>query len=156
MGAALHGMQGAARISLTACAVILAACAKPLPRAVFEVGEAVPAGTASAIVVPHYDRSKPETHVVGITRFRIESASVQPDDIGDPAVAFELVAEDRQTFRAFTAALIGREMALMVDREVMMVATVRDELPGTCVISFGANPPPPDEVKRLAEHLAHD
>jgi len=128
-------MQIAARIALAACPVLLAACTKPLPRAVFEVGEAVAAGTASAVAVPHYDRSKPVTHAVLITRFRIESAAVQPDVLGRPAVAFELVAEDRETFRARTAALVGREMAVMIDREVVMVATLASELPGGGVIA---------------------
>ena len=67
----------------------------------------------------------------------LDLASVQPGvgQTGEPFVAFTFTGESARTLEQFTAANVGRLMAIVLDNEVQSVATIRDVLPGSGQIS---------------------
>lgn len=67
----------------------------------------------------------------------LDLASVQPGvgQTGEPFVAFTFTGESARTLEQFTAANVGKLMAIVLDNEVQSVATIRDVLPGAGQIS---------------------
>src|SRR5919205_798749 len=60
-------------------------------------------------------------------------SSVQPgiDQTGKPFVAFEFKGKSAQTLQQFTAANVGKPMAIVLDNKVQSVATIQQALPGS-------------------------
>ncbi len=136
-----------------ALAVILAACSPAAPPVVMEWAEVVAAGTPDARLVPPFDPSQPAVHVLEPRVFRVADAHIQPDPLGAPGIAFRLVEEDVDSFRAWTAARVRKSAAVMLDGRVVTVATVNSPLPGSGIIEFGSHLPEPEELRALVERL---
>ncbi len=63
----------------------------------------------------------------------LDLASVQPgvDQTGKPYVAFSFTGNSRNTLEQFTAANVGKPMAIILDNKVQSVATIQSALPGS-------------------------
>jgi len=72
------------------------------------------------------------------------------DRFGYPALGFELVAERKDAFRAFTAANVNRRMAIVLHGEVRSAPTLNSELVGSGLIEGRFKD---EEVRTLAEQL---
>jgi hypothetical protein len=83
----------------------------------------------------------------GATDADLESASVQLDPAGQPAVAFRLRDASVDRFRTWTRANIGRRLAVVVDGKVLAAPTLLDEIgqEGQVTGSFS-----PEEAAELA------
>lgn len=140
-----------------ACLAWAACRTKPQPTpppaelAVAEVADAPGPGIAAHPFARVTERTtvllhEPET-------FRVARAFPTNDDTGYPAVGFELAAEEQNRFRRWTAERVGRGMAVLVDGDLMLVATLQSELPGSGYVAGGPRPFTQAEVERLIARL---
>jgi len=60
-------------------------------------------------------------------------ATVGPQ--GKPAVAVEIVSDQRAAFSDFTSSIIGQRMAIEIEGTIYSAPTVMDRLPGSAVIT---------------------
>ncbi len=69
----------------------------------------------------------------------LDLASVQPGvgQTGEPFVAFSFTGDSARSLEQFSAANIGKPMAIVLDNRVQSVATIQDVLPGSGQISTG-------------------
>ena len=66
--------------------------------------------------------------------FTITEASRTADDLGYPALAFEIAAPEQSAFTSWTASLVDRRMACLVDWKPVSAPFVRSALPGRGII----------------------
>ncbi len=85
--------------------------------------------------------------------FAIQSASVSQDNLGWPAVSFELTDEAKPEFKRWTGEHVHRGLAVLVDGKIMTIATLQSALPGSGVISLGEHTSEKD-ARELAERMA--
>jgi SecD/SecF fusion protein len=78
----------------------------------------------------------------------LESVNQVPDDLGYPAVAFEITIEKKAAFGDFTDAHLKEGMAIVLNGEIATLATINEKLPGSGRIS-GHNGFTQKEVKDL-------
>ena len=83
----------------------------------------------------------------------LDSIGPTNDEIGYPAVAFELVPARREEFGDFTESLVGRQLAIIHSGEVLTRPVVQSRLPGKGIINGGTNGFTVDEVKRIVRTL---
>jgi len=83
----------------------------------------------------------------------IESTGFSQDSMGYPAASFELKKERTKDFGDWTEGILGHRMAIVLDDEILTIATVRSRLPGGGIIEGGAGGFSKDEVKDLVELL---
>lgn len=83
----------------------------------------------------------------------VASAGRTQDVFGWPAVSFELEKKRKADFSAWTRSLVGHGLAIVLDDEILTLATVRSELPGGGVIEGGSGGFSKEEVKLLVELL---
>jgi hypothetical protein len=81
--------------------------------------------------------------------FAIAKAGTCSDDSGHPALSFEIEAAQQEEFRRFTRDNIGRQLAILVDEQVVTAPTISSELPGVGMLSLGQ-----DATKAEIEELA--
>lgn len=136
-----------------ALAVISTACSPAAPPIVMEWAEVVPASTPGARLVPSFAASQPAVHVLEPRVFRVAETRIQPDALGNPGIAFDLVEEDVESFRSWTTARVRKTAAVLLDGRVVTVATVNSPLPGSGILEFGSHPPSLDEIEALAYRL---
>lgn len=84
--------------------------------------------------------------------FDVESAHTTEDPRGAPAI--ELVLADPQAFRTWTAGLVGKRMAVLLDGEVLLAPTVAEALPGELLLTHPEMGWTPDDAARIASGLA--
>ena len=87
--------------------------------------------------------------LVDVRALTVEKAGVSTDEGGEPMLEFELTEPDASQLRAFTREHIGRPMAMLIDGQVTMIATIASELPGVGVMSLG-----PDATRGDVEEMA--
>lgn len=75
------------------------------------------------------------------------------DAMGYPAVSFELSKERQKDFGDWTASILGQGMAIVLDDEVLVLASVRSRLPGGGIIEGGSNGYTKLEVQTLVAIL---
>lgn len=110
--------------------------------------------------------SKPEDPITHSTLLRaperpfgsdaIESAGPSTDALGYPALRVELVKARREEFGILTSKLLRCGMAIVIDDEIVMLATVNDRLPGSFVLSGGASGFSLREVEELVHRLCSE
>ncbi len=83
----------------------------------------------------------------------IASTGFSQDSMGYPALSFELAKERMKDFSDWTKSILGHGMAIVLDDEILTLATVRSRLPGSGIIEGGAGGFSKEEVKALAELL---
>jgi hypothetical protein len=72
------------------------------------------------------------------------------DALGFPALAFTIRKERAADFAAWTASLVGRRMAIVLDRRsVLSLATVRSSLPGEGILASSGRAFRAEEVRAL-------
>jgi len=76
-----------------------------------------------------------------------------PDEIGYPAISFELRKERVAEFSAWTESIVGSSLAIVFDDELLVLATVRGKLPGAGVIEGGSGGFREGELSALLELL---
>ena len=142
---------------LIACLASIACRAQPQPKpapaslAVAEVADAPGPG-----ITAHPFARAPERTTVLLhppETFRVARAYPTSDDSGYPGVGFELTAAEQDRFRRWTAERVGRDMAVLVDGDLMLVATLQSALPGVGCISGGPRPFTQAEVEQLITRL---
>lgn len=67
----------------------------------------------------------------------LASASYASDDRGQPALGFELVPQRAPAFGDFTESIVNRGLAIVIDGEVVTLATVQARLPGSGLVNGG-------------------
>jgi preprotein translocase subunit SecD len=114
------------------------ACTKPARPAVLEFADVDTRSTPEAQEYAYvYDGTQSSIRLLEPVPFAVEDAHVISDENGNPAAGFELTKADGVRFRKWTADRIDRPIALLVDRKVYQVATVRGALPGGGYIKGG-------------------
>jgi SecD/SecF fusion protein len=68
----------------------------------------------------------------------LEAVSFSQDDMGYPAVGFEIVTEKKSAFGDFTESHINDNLAIVLNGEVATLATIHDKLPGQGQINGGS------------------
>ena len=70
------------------------------------------------------------------TEPKLASIAVEHDHLGNPALAFELERQSAEAFRAATREHVDDRLAILLDGEIVSVATVNEELPGQGMVSL--------------------
>lgn len=83
----------------------------------------------------------------------LESVGISQDQMGYPAVSFEMTQEKRSAFGDFTEKHIRDGMAIVLNGEIATLATIQDKLPGQGIINGGSNGFTMKEVKDLVTVL---
>jgi preprotein translocase subunit SecD len=65
--------------------------------------------------------------------------SLGKDDLGNPALSFGLAKERQGEFSDWTESLRGEGLAIVLDEEILVLATVRSRLPGAGLIAGGVD-----------------
>jgi preprotein translocase subunit SecD len=86
--------------------------------------------------------------------FAIQSASVSQDNLGWPAVSFELTDEAKPEFKRWTGEHVHRGLVVLVDGKVMTIATIQSPLPGGGIISAGDEHWTEQQARELAARIA--
>lgn len=86
--------------------------------------------------------------------FRIVAARPATDDLGYPALEFEVARDQTEEFRAWTAAHVGFRLAIFVDGRIVTAPVLTSALPGGGLLTFGATPWTEEQVRDLAARLA--
>jgi preprotein translocase subunit SecD len=87
-------------------------------------------------------------------RFHLQTVSLGTDGQGLGAVSFELAEPDASEFERWTASILGRQLAIVVDDRVQVLAAVRSELPGRgCITLARGQDDDPERCLREAERL---
>jgi hypothetical protein len=85
--------------------------------------------------------------------FGLKSVDIGRDQLGRPALQFEIVDLQREEFRRWTGTLVGRRLAVLVDGKVLTAPRVISALPGGGVVESGATPWTKEEVRALVERI---
>ncbi len=83
----------------------------------------------------------------------LEAVGFSSDNMGAPAVSFEIAAAKKAAFGDFTQANIGQGMAIVLNGEVATLATIKSKLPGSGIIEGGRGGFTQKEVKDLVDTL---
>jgi len=83
----------------------------------------------------------------------LNSVGMQSDNLGYPAVSFEMTSEKKIAFGDFTQAHIRDGMAIVLNGEIATLATINSRLPGSGIIEGGAGGFTQQEVKDLINVL---
>ena len=83
----------------------------------------------------------------------IQSVGYSQDVLGYPAVSFELKKERAQDFGDWTESILGEGLAIVLDDEILTLATVMSRLPGGGIIEGGAGGFTKEEVKLMKQLL---
>jgi len=77
------------------------------------------------------------------------------DDIGYPALHFEVAKEQREDFRLWTASHVGKHLAIFVDNRLVVAPIIQSALPGSGIISFGFGDEHPsiEELQHLSDRI---
>lgn len=79
--------------------------------------------------------------------------SFASDELGHPAVGFEMKGPKRPRFGEFTGAHIGRQMAIVLNSEIVVPPVLQVPLTGPSVITGGPGGYTPEEVRDLIKVL---
>jgi len=79
----------------------------------------------------------------------LNSVGMQPDDLGYPAVNFDMAADKKIAFGDFTQAHLKDGMAIVLNGEIATLAVIQDRLPGSGIINGGQGGFTQTEVKDL-------
>lgn len=85
-----------------------------------------------------------------VTGADIQDVHVSSDNLGQPAVGFELTLAAGKRFREFTRANIGNQAAILLDNTVISNPVIKDEIGEKGIISGNFTP---DAAKRLVLQL---
>jgi len=102
--------------------------------AAIDVRFIVNAADATSELLPFFTGDE-ELRVGPAHMFGLQEASASADERGFPAIAFKVTDDDTESFTQLTADHIGDRMAIVVDGQVISVATVQAPLPGSAIIS---------------------
>ena len=83
----------------------------------------------------------------------LEAVGFSQDSYGYPAVQFEISTEKKSAFGEFTQKNINRGMAIVLNGEVVTLATIRNRLPGGGIIEGGAGGFSAKEVQDMVSTL---
>jgi preprotein translocase subunit SecD len=119
--------------------------------AVVEFARVADTGETTVVKTVTYQGS--EVRLAEVRLFKIATASPSVDQMGLPAVAFELEAAEKQAFSDWTASIENKGMVILVDGEPVMLANVNGRLPGGGVINSGAKHWTAEEVRALAARI---
>ena len=72
-------------------------------------------------------------------RFELSTVREAVDDLGDPALYFELIEDQKARFRTLTGAHLGQKMAVIAGGWVMTAPVIESELPGRSLIRARAD-----------------
>ncbi len=84
---------------------------------------------------------------------KLETVGFSQDSYGYPAVSFEISTDAKNAFGEFTEKNIGRGMAIVLNGEVVTLATIRSRLPGSGIIEGGAGGFTAKEVQDMVSTL---
>jgi SecD/SecF fusion protein len=83
----------------------------------------------------------------------LETVGVGQDQLGYPAVRFEMKAQKRNAFGDFTEQHVNDAMAIVLNNEIVTLANIKSKLPGGGIIEGGAKGFTPEEVKDMVTVL---
>jgi hypothetical protein len=112
----------------------------------------VPEGTEGAVACDYLQEINGTIWFGKAHAFDLKYAGATIAAQGQPAVAVEIVSEQKDAFSDFTGSIVGQRMAIEIDGQIFAAPTVLDRLPGSAVITSGAGFSE-DEAKELAFRL---
>jgi hypothetical protein len=113
--------------------------------AVVEPGEEPP-GT-------EYQHGNEKLSLGDLRTFQIKDASLGSSAMGWPALRFEIADKQREEFSQWTASLVDRRMAVLLDGKVLWTPKVHSKLSGSGIVEFGEEHWTEDDVRKLAARL---
>jgi len=120
---------------LAGLAFLLAACASTKPRDLTPVGvldvRFVEVNPAPGVEVEEFAYKEVRQPLGPAHTFGLSEVGVSTDGLGRPALYFRIQEQQAADFRALTESSIGRSMAMLVDDEIITIATVNSVLPGS-------------------------
>jgi preprotein translocase subunit SecD len=103
--------------------------------------------------VREYVRGASKVRLAAPRTFEFQYVAATVDRLGHPALRFEVRELQKNVFESWTASLVGRELAILVDGEIVTMPRVVSPLPGEGIIEFGAARKSEAEVKSLADRI---
>jgi len=132
---------------------LLGSCFEHKPTIVLEYAELVDAATPGALAVSNFDGSPGTTHVLAPTRFRIATASLTDKWIKPMLISYQLIPEDAIRFHGWTKERVGRSVAQMLDRRVVVVGKIETPLPGGGSIEIRTPDPDRGDLQEMCGRL---
>jgi preprotein translocase subunit SecD len=83
----------------------------------------------------------------------LQSVRMAEDERGHPAVAFAIQSDRASAFGDFTASIVNEGLAIVLDGDIIMLATVQSRMPGSVIINGGAAGFTMNETRRLVALL---
>jgi len=114
------------------------------------IGKDEPETPMETRLAPLVDTGKPEWSFTGND---LDSVGFSQDQMGYPAVSFEMAQAKKGLFGDFTQSNIGRGMAIVLNGEIATLANIRSKLPGGGIIEGGAGGFSKKEVQDLVSTL---
>jgi preprotein translocase subunit SecD len=87
-------------------------------------------------------------------RFDIQKAHTSQDNMGWPAIAFEIADAQAAEFERWTGDNVHRGLAVLIDGKVVMIATIQDPLTKGGIISSGDEHWSEEQARELAARIA--
>lgn len=100
-----------------------------------------------------YEGSWDDVKLKSVRTFGIQDARVYPDPQGHPAVLFVIADGEKEEFRRWTASLVGRQMAILIEGKVVAVPTIKTPLPGAGIVMDETRTWSADEAQSIAERI---
>jgi preprotein translocase subunit SecD len=88
-------------------------------------------------------------------QFRVTKAEPLRGSAGEREISVTFEKDEARRFHDWTAARVGRRVAIMVNRRVCICATIAMPLSGMTIVDVGAAGYTPEEVRRIALGLVH-
>lgn len=89
------------------------------------------------------------------TRADLDAVEMSKDYLGRPAFALDLRKERQSDFADFTASIVDRVIAIVIDSEIYTLATVTSRLQGSFIVEGGASGFSKSEVEQVIASLKH-
>jgi hypothetical protein len=105
------------------------------------------------IKVQEYPRGPVKIRLAMPRTFDFQYVAPTTDRFGYPALRFEIREVQKNVFESWTASLVGRDLAILVDGEIVTMPRVVSPLPGEGIIEFGAKHKSAAEVRALADRI---
>ncbi|MBK7643417.1 MAG: protein translocase subunit SecD [Planctomycetes bacterium] len=114
------------------------------------VGKDEPETPMATRLAPLVDTGSPDWVFTGEN---LDNVGFSQDRLGYPAVAFEISQAKKGAFGDFTSSNLHRGMAIVLNSEIVTLATINSKLPGSGIIEGGAGGFSKKEVQDLVSTL---
>lgn len=111
----------------------------------------VPEGSANSEAIEFQGKT---LHLQAPQPFRMSAAYMATDELGHPAIGFEIDSEDSRAFGDWTEAHTGEQVAVVIDGVVLTAPKINERLPGKGIINGGAGGFSAKDLEELLARIA--